>query len=436
MKNFPLINQIKKTLKTEMGKLLVTEDQELNNYLSNLLERRLSRPSFSSSFIYAIARYIDNCAEAENYSIKSLNRIVSEKYLPFIIEVIGVINQLYGQTLNKKQRQIDHEQITQSFLATNLLKNRIYDYIDDRFDEEDSLIVQRSVRKVFRCIDVAQYFDRYDGYKTLLEREQDNPTWDERLFDLISLEAVEDILSNLQQGAKQKKAAIRIYFERSYLLGAALFRFISELLMQLMHYEGKERKNIIRFSECYGLLIQLVQDNGDFVSYKEIFYGDRHGFLNDLKNRTITLPILLHLDKKPENSLIRKLIEKIAIFPIRNERNEILKEMILSGALLEAVKTGEAIAKRAKLFLNPAHKAFANLVYLLSIAYYNRYYEHIYKAENFYKKTENKTKIYHCEIGDVIESSYFASHKTEIKETGLHYPATELHPVKRKSIPA
>lgn len=429
---------IQETLRPERDKLFISENQELNRSITRLLDRKLGKPSVRSYFVYSMQQYIRYCAEMEGLSIRENNKKLIEKYLPFIIEAVMSVMYLHNQIFDEKEQVHDNDSISQNLIASNLLKDGVYDYIDDHFETEDAPLVQSYVRKMFRCVDVGQHFDKFDSYKTLLGGNHKSLTQDKSLADIISLAAIEPIISDLQKGAKKQKRAIRTYFERNYLISSALFRFSSELLMELMQYEGKERENIIQFSECYGLLMQLVNDNCDFILEAGTANKNPEDVLSDLKNEVITLPLLLHLKqgKNAKTGLVKAFFKTKEIALIKEKHNEILKEMIFSEALLEAMKAGREIAKRAKSFLNQQNEAFLELADLLSIAFNNRYYYHVYKAKKLYRKVQNKNKLYRCECGQIIENqSYLVINKSEIKETLDKSSANiELKPIREQKI--
>lgn len=398
------MQDIQVMIKPELKNILKFNKKEYINCSTTLLKRKLERPSVRSYFVYWVHQYLVDTARIEGIPIQKIDEEVTNKYLPFIIEAVMSTMYLHNQVLDKKQKVKNTERISNNLIGSNLLKDAIYDYIEEKFGLKNAAIVQAYVRKMFRCVDVGQYFDSFYSYKVLYKGKRKKLFEDESLEGVIRLESFEDIIASAQQCAKRNKDVIEIYFKRNYLISSALFRYATEILMHLLGYEGKEKEKILQFAECYGIMMQLINDTSDFVKDKGTLNRSNYDVLSDLRNKTITLPVLLHLGNSPRVGLVYKALQKKKNFQLEGKHNEILKELIFSEALQNTMKIGRDLAKLAEELLCPDNKVYHKLKDLLSIAYKNRYYHHIYKAKKHYTKPANKEKLYSCEEEKIVES--------------------------------
>ena len=411
-----------KEIKAELKELFFLKNQNFNNSFAQHLQRNLKKLSVKSYFIYCIYQYIQHTNKYDGLQYKKLEKEDLEDKLMVIMEVIMLV-MTYHQILKNQLSTKSHDSNIENFKCSSNIKDYVYDCVDQNFSLEEAPLVHKYVRKMFRCVDNGLYFDKFNNYETFYYGKEISlfQERNETFGSIINMDSIKNIFKDIQQYASSSNPAISTYFERNYLISSSLFRFTTELLIEIVQYKGEEKENITQFAECYGLVIQLVNDNCDFVKETNNDNDNRFSILNDLKNEIITLPILLHLKKGLQIGLVSKAL-KVKGYKIEGKHNLILKEIITSGALPDAMKMGRLIAVKAKFLLNTKNKAFSSLEDLLSIAFNNKYYSHIFHAKKLYLKNKDNNNLYLSEEGTFSKQESISSIDKEIK---LHPPTAQ-----------
>ncbi len=360
-----------------------------------LLQRKLYTPSIRSYFTYYMAKYIQECAKSEGLDLEDIPPPNLEKHLPFLAEANMSVMYLHNQILDAKGEVTAEEKICNNVLGANVLKDKIYAYVNQHFESKQVPFIQEKLRNIFLCVDVAQYYDRNFGlkgfqtpHKTCIDAE--------KITKLISIETVENIIKKYAEDSEISHHRIRNYFKRNYLISAALFKGFTEIIIHLLGYHGKEKENCLRFAESYGLMMQLVNDNADFVLEKGTASKADNDVQKDLYNQIITLPMIFHLANR-QDGRIHYFISNRREPCFEGWHNHILREIVLSHALPSSVKVGIDLADQSKNYLNNGLASGKDLLDLLSVAYNNRYYHHIFKAKKLYLKKMKVNELYRCE---------------------------------------
>lgn len=391
------MDEIQNTLKPKQKELAVSEVSDLKKIVTSLIKKRLSKPTIRSYFTYNIYKYMAHSALDNNLPFRKLSRKNAKIDLPFIVEAAMTVMYLHNQVFDKKKNIKDCDDVSNNILGSNLLKDRIYDYIDEHFDDKGAPIIQKYVRKMFRSVDIGQHFDKNKSFQAFIKGEEEPLSKYEKIAALMRPDIINIISDEVEKDHSLEKKVLRFYLERNYLISSSLFKLTSEMLMKLTRYRGPEAENIFSFSESYGLLMQLVNDTSDFVYEEGTGSKNSEDVSSDVKNNIITLPLLLHLKNGNKTGRVFRFFKTKDISLIQGKHNEILKEMVISRALPDSIAIGITLAGYAKTSLNKKNPIYSDLENLLSIAYINKYYYHIFKAKRFYKKAENANKIYRCE---------------------------------------
>ena len=387
---------IQALLKPQVEEFVISEN--LRETVTKLLESRLSKPTVRSYFTFNIYKYIVHTAEAEKQPFHKLSQRNAQIDLPFIIETVMTIMYLDNQILDKKQDVTDcSKEMKRNLLGANLLRYQIPKYIKSHFAPKEAQIVQEYVQEMFYCVDIGQCFDADQNYELFFEGIGELPSKNLKSAKLIRLRPIRNTMKRIEKEYGINKKDVKAYFERNYLISSSPFKLTSEMIMKLMKYEGSEKERILSFSETYGIVMQLVNDTSDFVY--EVKTGSKKSgdVLSDLKNGIITLPMLLHFENCTEKSKVLKYLNTLKRKTLIGKHNQILKEMVISQALPDAIKIGKEIAYRCKSFLDRKNPLYTQLENMLSIAEINKYYYHIFRAKRFYKSAKNKDKLYRCE---------------------------------------
>ncbi len=388
--------KIQHSLFSELPKLPLLGYDSLNQKLLSIITQKLQRPSVRSSFTYWLYQYIKQCSLKEKKKLKHLSDDLLELKLPLIIEMVVAAIFLHNQILDKKNKITHPKAMAENAALHSMLKDLVYEYVDDCFGRESSRI-NKEIRRLFRCVDTGQTLAKECDLAWLINPNAKTPVMDARLNAMMLFETIEPVKQDLIKNMSDFDWAIEYYFKRNYLISSSLFRIVAELIIYISGYVGKEKKKILQFADNYGLMMQLVSDINDFVFERGTKNKEKGDVLSDLKNGTLTLPLLLHFDKNRTRGLIEVFLQTQDQNILAEKHNEVLKEMILSRALVRGQKVGREIAEKSKPLISGNSQYSIYLINLLDIAYKNRYYHHIFLARKFYKKPANRNKIYRCE---------------------------------------
>lgn len=381
MKNnrFEEMSLIQQEIKPELDKM-GTFCPNIHKEVYTLLRQKLEKISVRATFTRKIYEYV-KVEMGSKYPIE--NEELFLKQLPFISEVVIIIQYFHNQVFDEKVGTNTNRKISNKVIYADIFKDLLYDYIDNEVVEKHRYTVHKYIRKMFRFCDVGQYLDKnfctYEAYKkgNFGGIKSINPEVD----GFVDLKIVEDIINEVKNFAPNKTDFIDLYFRRISLTSAALFILSAELVMDLMDYKDEEGKNnISNFAKCYGLMLQIVNDNSDFVLRKENLFGkNKSDICSDLKNKNITLPLIYHLEKcNKENSIIYSFLENNNSNIDENLGRFIFKELVNNDSILKSIAIGKKINDVAKKCLSKNNAHYITLVSFLELG------ESHYKANKFY----------------------------------------------------
>lgn len=404
-----------------------------------ILDKRLieNRKSLRIFFAREIAQYIMR-KEKEYCPIEAKD--LFEKKIPFILEVIIVIQYIQNQIYDGKGQVIrsNSDKIRENVILADKLKDILYSYIDsiEGISLSKKLLISSYVRKIFSMVCDGQWLEkeyinhfkkqkdigkssRFNEYNSCLNTHGFMP---EEIAN--HLKTYKRIISGIKKNFDSDKSElIDIYFYRIFLTNSALFIYGVELICKLLKASDKLTKKLNKFVCGYSLALQITNDNSDFI-YKIL---DKEGCLSylvakeqkdamsDLKNQNATLPILLHLqyisgkEKKSwvwsiMNSQVDK--QEFKMYPVL-----ILKELIESKALQSSIKASRKITKRSIEYLDTTILEGKLLEDMAGIGNWNKFY---YSAEKFEKRINDDkffrkemlyTIICHIEKGKIRNTS-------------------------------
>lgn len=389
-------------------------NQALNDCTLSLLRRKMDTPSVRATFASLLHDYIVDCIRIENLRLPvDYDPEIFRKKLPLLIEGVMVVmyhsNERWDNKLHYNldgQNVFDLREIWVNQFETdiggNLLRSALLRYALKNFGEEHKCdIMYYYIERAIHLVDMGQYIDKlgnhydcYRGIESPFNKVKNGKTLiNPNIEKYIQLDCIQDIINAIKATSKGKGDYVELYFKRLYLISSALFRMTAELIMDLLKYKGKERKNIIRYAECYGIMMQVINDAADFVYDEGTIAKKKADVLSDLRNMTITLPMVFHLNHQHEPGLLEAYLEKKDKSIIQGKHNEILVELINSRALSKTIKVGKQLANKAENYIRKDLASSKYLISMLNIAQINRYYFHVFTAKK-YLKQGNK---YYCE---------------------------------------
>ncbi len=360
---------------------------ELGEEVFDLPKSRLNSHSNRSYFVKSIADYI----------LRQQNREQEwEQYEPLIVklalcsEIMITVQYYHNYIFDGKAGVTTPLLIRETLIKANLLKSWMFSYIDTAFSEHGyNKLIRDEIDRAFNLTDIGQYIEgRYNSFEYYKRSLNSNELIDYYEFEnkIISIDwSVIYTCINLASERIKLDAAqqhfIKMYFLRLYLTGSALYASFSELLCMLFDTNIILSKRLSKFSNYYGIIIQGVNDNNDFVpSYmdqdtKAKFPQDQQ---SDIRNKNITLPLFISLIKYMKNNIIEINLNSSKCKNYSESTEEEIYRFIRPILLEYSISLVQDIAKETCYFvLNDK-----NLSKLTDIAFDNRFYKIIIHNKN------------------------------------------------------
>lgn len=318
------------------------------------------------------------------------NREISPSFfthqLPFIAEAVISIQYYHNQVLDGKGGVDKQLEIQQNVIISNLFKECFYAFLEATCPPSIADGVIGCARTIFQCVDIGQWLEKHNGlYRNWREAHIGAHPFTEYLGSILErqqLSRTERIIRSQAPLCWSDQKFISAYLERIYLTNAVLYREFTKLILKLLGLPQKTEASISSFAVYFGLMHQIVNDNGDLVHSKakliteEKVIGDAQ---SDLRNRTVTLPVCLHLNECPDGEIGKFLQSRKRTIPSAMQ-TRFFKELVGEGAIYQSIRIGKALKKVALNELNPYNRQYYLLEDMCKIADNNKYYRHFYDA--------------------------------------------------------
>lgn len=318
--------------------------------------------------------------------------------LPFVFEVIISIQYLHNQILDQKAG-VDHpQQINNNLLQANMLKDMLFEYIDNNFDIQAAHLIRKAARQSFVLVDFGQQLEK--KYGTIEQFSQatsfSSPNIPQPIEQQIDLSSIQEVLDNIQKEIPLNYWDFTLtYIKRVFLTCGALFKISAELIADLLGIEGETKKQLSDFATSYGIMRQIINDNADFAPTQLGLTATGKlatDAFSDLKNNNITLPVILHL-ANTKKSNITQYIGQRDLLQKNEVQQEIANELRLSTAWFTSVWIARHFAAIAQRFLPQNNEAAALLSNTCDIAYWNKFLSPVTKTKAY--KQFKKSSQYH-----------------------------------------
>lgn len=343
----------------------------------HLLENRFSQPGkpvLRGYYVDLIARYL----EAETGRSLRLSRNMRERALPFIAEALMVVMYYDNQILDGKAGVTSHSPICNNLLQSNILLSELYQYAESRVRPPAlGRSIERLIREVYEVVNIGQQMEQNQNrYENWRDNKQHPLPYRGLPFDEIviaeAIDAINRTTQNQVSGGKQ--AFLEAYIRRVYLANAYLFvRFTQALCGLVPDFTPEAREKLIRFAGHAGLALQMINDVIDFVPARYNRGSQaktQNDAFSDLRNRNITLPLLLHFEKVPDGRITAFLEAGRTGQPIPEfDECQFCLEALDSGAIDAAQQCAVAIKRLALIELNPSNEFYPLLKDVLSIVH-------------------------------------------------------------------
>lgn len=235
--------------------------------------------------------------------------------LPFVVEVIMTILYYDNQILDQKGDVIGHKAICNNVLIGRQLQAQLCLYIQDRIPVELQTKVLTLVNEVLMVVCAGQYKERsHNFYQHWLNEEFDHYDFADWAKKQIPHHLIDDIINLIYNVCPElvgkKEVFLTKYLGRVYLVNGFFFERITQLMLELLltPFEEKQKKELIEFSQVFGIMHQLVNDTADYVpSYlaKDTASKKNTDAFNDLRTQNITLPTFIYLSRNENHQLVK-----------------------------------------------------------------------------------------------------------------------------------
>lgn len=278
-----------------------------------------------------------------------------------------------------------------------------------------------AVRSIFEYVDNGQYMDKhcnsYSAFQRLPNELPKNALlFNEHADNFVDKDIIEEIIEIIQNNFKieQKNLPyLYIYLKRIYLINASLFKISTRMSCNFIGLNKSKTKDMIRYAVFFGIIQQLVNDNSDFVPAKmkspSFKYPvttkskNENDCFSDLKNKCITLPIIIHLQKCPNGLVAQYLEGRIKTL----NKDAFFKEIVEEWSIFFSITNVRMVNEHLQCLLkNEDAKFRAQFGNLCSSAKNNKFYKRYrtysnndgkpYKEYQKYKKKKSKKGLPIC----------------------------------------
>lgn len=353
----------------------------------NLLKAKTDNLPLRGYFTRKVFDYLEDTHSVDTPD-KDLFDLFTSK-IPFILELVITIQYYHNQILDGKGGVYTLDRVKQNLILGNLLKDHLYDYIYKVCSVERGRIVSDYVRKIFQYTDIGQYIEKkHNHYQVYEKNDIVRLPFEKQMNHFINDEAIDFLLNRAKNQLDNltRLSFLELYFKRIYLVSSSLFRMSVELISALLGLspDQEEVKALTRFADYYGLMMQLVNDNCDWVpekhGHKTVAKQSSDAF-SDLKNRNVTYPLFLYLETEINDYSIRDFLNGYSEYPHNGRQTEFFNKMVDSGTMRKAIKFGKFVGKEAIKSLDTENSHWEIFEDMTKIAQFNKYYFHILKAE-------------------------------------------------------
>lgn len=391
-----LKNELSKLKKLHVG---LTDDA----HTFALLERKISDKPVRAYFAGEVYAFVQRCVQQEGLVWKSGEQRLFQRVIPFVLEVVISIQYFHNQILDSKAGVTcrNKKQIDQNLLSANLLKEYLYEYIDQEAGAEEATIITRYVRRIFKYVDIGQQIEKqWNTHKSYQQGTYRHLQLHEAPAVFTNPEQVTALLETLRQFYPERSAYLETYLRRIALTSAALFALSAEMIVELSGYTGKARQQLLDFAWFYGMMQQVINDNADMVPSRfnhETSEKTASDAFSDLRNHNVTLPLFLHLEnlRHETESQGSDLVKNILQGPFHaalssDDEEQLFSELKASGALYLSIDIGKYFGAMAQTCLVNSAGDCQTLLALCEVAEWNRYIYDCYNKKDPHNKRLRK----------------------------------------------
>ncbi len=310
--------------------------------------------------------------------------------LPLLFEGIITVQYLHNQILDRKCGVHSLEKINDNLLRANLLKDYLYEYVATCVPASIERKVSACLRRAFRYVDMGQQMEKqWNTYEHFIQHQAIPETvLPTELEDFIEMAELAPLRSALQRELPREKwEFLDLYLKRIYLTCGALFVLAVELITNLLNTPEATRLRLHRFAISYGMMRQLINDNADVVP-SAVGLATHSKFpedaFSDLRNRNITLPLILHLGEHPNGKIGQWLASSNGNARLTAQQEvAFVQELQTSFAIYQSIQFGKLLARLSLYHLSAEHAPAQMLADSCNIAEWNKFLSPLIKTPQY-----------------------------------------------------
>lgn len=383
-------------LKNELSKLKnlhVGSPDDAHTFL--LLERKIADKPVRAYFSGEVFDYVRRAARQQGLALNCEDTRLFLRVIPFVAEVVISIQYFHNQILDSKAGVTcrNKRQIDQNLLSANLLKEYLYEYIEQETEPAHAAIITRYVRRIFKYVDVGQQIEKkWNSYESFDQGLYKNRQLHPEIEAFANPERVTPLLETLRRFYPERSDYANAYLQRIALTSAALFVLNTEMILEISGYKGVEHERLLEFAWLYGMMQQVINDNADVVPSRfnhETTEKTASDAFSDARNHNVTLPLFLHLENMrlaPENheqDLVKSILQRpFHVTLTHREEERLFLELRASGALYFSIDLGKYFAAKAQDSLTGSACDCQTLLALCEVADWNRYIYDCYNKKD------------------------------------------------------
>lgn len=279
--------------------LIFPEKQKENNFFSQRIWYR--PPSNPNRYGISIRAYF--ISKVFEILTGLIFKILPENHLTHKLIAVGeyciTIMYLENHFIDGKYGVTTLDAMIKNRLEKVQMLDQLNTFIEKEFDLTTKAIVHAAVDSLFERYEAGNSLDKnslgLESYQSCKENQ----------FQSELHISMDEIMTILQNNPKKKYAPVEnvayleLYLTRSYLINGVFFTVFTDLLIKLFSRDQEVDKSLALFSQHYGIVQQLVNDNIDYVpsSLTQGTSGKlKEDAFSDLGRGMVTLPVLYHIE--------------------------------------------------------------------------------------------------------------------------------------------
>ncbi len=381
-----------KNIEQELEKLMCLGQEKT---VFQPLVKRINGTPVRAYFVHKIYEEIKTTHKRGRFGLPHrIDESFFVKQLPLLFEGVIAVQYLHNQILDQKCGVQSHQKINANLLQANLLKDYLYEYIATYVPASIERKVSACLRRIFRYVDIGQQLEKEWNTHARFVRHEAIPEsiLPVELEQFIEMSELAPLRMALQKELPRDYwEFLDLYLKRIYLTCGALFILAVDLITELLATPEETRLRLRRFAISYGMMRQVINDNADVVP-SSLGLATHSKFpedaFSDLRNRNITLPLMLHLAQHPNGQIGQWLSSDETMLSPQQEL-AFSEELQQSFAIYQSIQFGKLLARMSLQHLSAQNTPALMLADSCNIAEWNKFLSPLIKTPQYrlYRKS-------------------------------------------------